>query len=229
MNKRVKNALEIMKDCKPHCMECLSIEIQDKTDSGNHLWKQFEDEGFKLKKPNNKNSSWREYCFKCDRSTSHRQLLNAQPIYQQKGNLKRAVFTKEDKKRVWELWDKKCPIFGNTIAHYGDIEIDHRSPAKNLVEQEIPLKNLSDKEIKDKYMPLYKHTNQIKRNKCSTCLQTKQRPPGPSNINFWFEGDKFYNENIGCNGCFWAYPEEWGNKLNLFFKNKEIDINIIKK
>ncbi len=64
-------------------------------------------------------------------------------------------------------------------------------------------------------MPLYKHTNQIKRNKCSTCLQTKQRPLGPSNINFWFEGNKEYNKIIGCKGCFWAYPEEWGKQLNL--------------
>ncbi len=103
MNKRVRNALNIVGDYNPHCMECLSVQINDKTDSGNHLWKQFEDEGFKLKKPNNRNSSWREYCPKCDRSTSHRQLLSKDPIYKQKGNLKRTSFTKEDKKKSLEI------------------------------------------------------------------------------------------------------------------------------
>ena len=219
MNKRVKNALKIMKDCKPHCMECLSTQIDDKTDSGNHLWKQFEDEGFELKKPNGVNASWREYCSHCNRSTSHRQLLDPKPIYEQKGNKKRTSFTKEDKKRVWKLWDKKCPIFGNTIAHYGDIEIDHRSPAKELTEQEISLDKLSDQEIQEKYMPLYKHINQVKRNKCSTCLQTKRRPVGPSGVRFWFVGDENYTDEIKCKGCFWSHPEKWGKELNKKLNN----------
>lgn len=214
MKKRVQIALEVMKDCQPHCMECLAKSINDKTDSGNHLWKQFEDEGFELKKPNGKSGFWKEYCPTCKRTTSYRQLVNPTPVYEQKGNLKRTTFSKQDKKRVWELWDKKCPVFGSTIAHYGDIEIDHRAPAKELIEQETKLSELSDSEIKDKYMPLYRHLNLVKRNKCQSCLRTKKRPVGPSGISFWFEGDDNYIESVGCNGCFWAYPEEWGERLN---------------
>ena len=219
MNKRVKNALKIMKDCQPHCMECLSKSIDDKTDSGNHLWKQFEDEGFELKKPKGRNSSWRENCNKCKKTTSHRQLLYPKPIHQQKGNLNRTTFSPKDKKRVWEIFDKKCPVNGNTIAHYGDIEIDHRSPAKELLIKEISLAELSDDEIKDNYMPLYKHLNQVKRNKCKTCLEIKKRPSGWTGIKYFFEGGENYTEETKCNGCPWAYPEKWGEKINNILKN----------
>ena len=219
MNKRVKNALTEMKDCKPHCMECLSKSINDKTDSGNHLWKQFEDEGFELKKPKGRNSSWREFCDICDRSTSHRQLLSSTPIHSKKGNLHRTTFSPTDKKRVWEIFNKKCPINNNTIAHYGDIEIDHRSPAKELLEKESPLNELSDKEIIEKYMPLYKHLNQVKRNKCKTCIETKKRPSGWTGVKYFFEGDDNYTEEIGCNGCPWAYPEKWGIEINKILNN----------
>lgn len=214
MKKRVVIALNIMKDCQPHCMECLSKQINDKTDSGNHLWKQFEDEGFELLKKNGKNSAWKTNCLVCKKTTSHRQLLKSTTIYQQKGNLKRISFTKEDKIRIHKLFNNKCPIFGNTIAYASDIEIDHRIPANNNTIQEKKLKELTDKELVDNYMPLERHINQVKRNKCKECSRTKQRPTGPTNIKFWFKGNEIFNDDVKCDGCFWAYPEMWGLELN---------------
>ena len=214
MHKRVKVALKVMEDCQPHCMECLAKEIKDKTDSGNHLWKLFEDEGFALVKPKGRNSAWKEHCKVCGRTTSFRQLKEPVPIYETRGNLHRVNFTKDDKKRIWELFGKRCPIFGNSIAHYGDIEIDHRRPAKINSVDEIPLKELNDEEVIQRYMPLEKHINQVKRNKCSTCLSTKKRPAGPNGVKFWFDGGESYIEQTNCWGCAWAYPERWGEELN---------------
>jgi hypothetical protein len=214
MHKRVKVALKVMKDCQPHCMECLAKQIKDKTDSGNHLWKLFEDEGYELVKPKGRNSAWKEYCSVCERTTSFRQLVKPVPIYATRGNLHRTIFTKDDKERIWKLYNKRCPIFGSSIAHYGDIEIDHRSPAKIISEQETKLKDLTDEQVVEKYMPLYKHINQVKRNKCSTCLSTKKRPEAPLGIKFWYQGGEDYTDDVNCQGCAWAYPEKWGKALN---------------
>jgi len=214
MHKRVKVALKVMKDCQPHCMECLAKEINDKTDSGNHLWKIFEDEGFALVKPKGRNSAWKQHCEKCGRTTSFRQLEQPVPIYETRGNLYRVNFTKNDKKRIWELFGKRCPIFNNSIAHYGDIEIDHRMPAKINTVAEIPLKELNDEEVIQRYMPLVKHINQVKRNKCSTCISTKKRPAGPMGIKFWYYGDENLTEEGKCKGCAWAFPEKWSAELN---------------
>jgi hypothetical protein len=212
---KIQTILNIIKDCKPHCVECISKETGYKTGSGDHLWKQLEDLGYGFKK----NESKTRNCFakQCScgvKKTTHRQLTSAIPIHEQKGNLHRAIFTPNDKKRIWKLFNKKCPYNNNTIAHYGDIEIDHRSPAKELKEKEISLNKLTDQEIKDRYMPLYKHDNQVKRNKCKTCLETKKRPSGPAGSRFFFEGDDNYTEKTGCNGCYWAFPEKWGEKIN---------------
>ena len=83
-----------------------------------------------------------------------------------------------------------------------------------------PLKELSDEKVKAYYMPLPKHTNQVKRNKCKTCFTTKKRPCGPNGIKFFFEGDDNYIKEIGCKGCPWAYPEMWGKEIQKYLPNK---------
>lgn len=213
---KIQTVLNIIKDCKPHCVECISKETGYKTGSGDHLWKQLEDLGYGFKQNINKTRNcFAKQCSCRVKKTTHRQLTSPIPIHEQKGNLHRATFVPNGKKRVWGIFDKKCPIWGTTIAHYGDIEIDHRSPAKELTEKEIPLSQLTDQEIKDKYLPLNKQDNFKKRNKCKTCLETKKRPSGPMNIKFFFEGDENYTKEIGCGGCPWAYPEKWGKEIQL--------------
>lgn len=218
---KIQTILNILKDCKPHCVECISKETGIKTGSGDHLWKQMEDIGYDFIPNNTKTRNcFAKYCSCIGRKTTHRQLTSITPTHEQKGNVHRASFSPKDKKRVWEVFGKKDPIFGNSIAHYGDIEIDHRFPAKELSSKEIPLKELSDEKLKAYYMPLPKHTNQVKRNKCKTCYTTKKRPKGPNGIKFFFEGDDNYTKEIGCNGCPWAYPEIWGKEIQKYLPNK---------
>lgn len=213
---------KIMSDCKPHCVNCIEKETGFKTYSGAHLFKDMGDFGYdfeNLSNPNSSNKAWKSFCKKCNSKHSHRKLTNSLPIHEQKGNLNRTTFSPEDKKRVWKIFDKKCPVSNTTIAHYGDIEIDHRSPAKELTEKETPLDQLTDQEIKDKYLPLNKQDNFKKRNKCKTCLETKKRPSGWAGIKWFFEGGEDYTEETKCNGCPWAYPEKYGKAVQKILDN----------
>jgi hypothetical protein len=106
----------------------------------------------------------------------------------------------------------KCAVSGVIID--GKCEIDHRIPMSR-VKKESKIGN-SLEEINNQYQGVSSRGNTKKRDVCGKCLRTGNRGKGTfkENISFWFNGTEKYDDVIGCNGCYWAYPEKWDNELN---------------
>lgn len=156
-----------------------------------------------------------------------------------------------NKKTRWDRWTGKLkspnapsgisPRLINKILEYYDytdiieqrqrpkheLVIDHRFPMERWGKVEEKLDpNLSESEIKHKFQLLKKddagNHNLLKSRSCEKCIQTGKRG-NPFGINFWYQGDENWSENIahtgedaeqGCIGCGWYDFEKWRNALN---------------
>ena len=98
-----------------------------------------------------------------------------------------------------------------SLLPVSEIEIDHRSPRWDEMEEEIDLTN--PEAIRARFQPLSKVNNNIKRERCNTCQRTGKRASSRDGIEFWYEGNKTYTEALGCEGCFWFDPAMWRNSL----------------
>lgn len=118
----------------------------------------------------------------------------------------------------------KCNLSGSTLDGY--FELDHRR-GRHFYGNVNLTPNSTVEECKEVTQPLSMRANLKKREVCNKCQASKVRPNGPytENQEFWYEGDKNLDPTIGCNGCFWAYPEKWNTALNE--KLKAISITIV--
>ena len=78
--------------------------------------------------------------------------------------------------------------------------------------------NLTDAQLMEKFMLLSRANNLLKSRICEECKKTGKRGKEYKVIEFWYEGDENYSEEIGCKGCFWHDPTTWRSKLNDFVK-----------
>ena len=107
----------------------------------------------------------------------------------------------------------KCALSGAAID--GLPEIDHRVPILRIKIETKLDKDISSKEIDEKFMGVSKNANMKKKEICSKCKRTETRPGGTykASIPFWFDGnEKFIETNKpggGCYGCYWNNPEQW--------------------
>ena len=100
------------------------------------------------------------------------------------------------------------------------LEIDHRIPQIRWDTNEDDNRNLTDAQIKEKFMLLTRSNNLLKSRVCEECKQTGKRGKGYKEIEFWYMGDENYTDEIGCEGCFWHNPTRWRFLLNEELKKK---------
>ncbi len=203
---------ETMSDCKWHCSKCELLSGQAKTWQ---VWRQ--EKGIQLDQDENGNYYKNVYCNKCGIKTVHRKLKSTEIITE---NLKaRTGIPPKIAKRAKELYGCVDEYSMRTEAA-NILEIDHRVPQVRWTKNEDDNTNLTDEQIKEKFMLLSRQNNLLKSRICEECARTNKRGKGYKEIEFWYVGDEDYTDEIGCVGCFWHNPSKWRKELNKTIKEK---------
>lgn len=197
---------ETMSDCKWHCAKCELLSAQAKTWQ---VWRQ--ERGIQLDRDENGNWYKRMYCPKCKAITTYRKLKSAEIL--PTGLKARAGIPGNIARRAKKIF--------NCVDEYSvrkeppeRLEIDHRIPQVRWSKNENDNMNLTDSEIKEKFMLLSRANNLLKSRICENCVKTGKRGRGYKVVEFWYEGDESYNPETGCEGCFWYNPSKWREELN---------------
>lgn len=154
------------------------------------------------------------YCNVCKRKTTHYKLAKLEITLAPKV---RAGLPNRLKSRLLRIYDQREALTRRK-RHPKDLTVDHRIPAIRWKEKEKewgPM--ISDKELIKTFQLLTNEDNLWKSRMCETCKQTGKRQPF-LNIHYFYEGNKNYNEKLGCVGCGWYNPEKWREKLNLLIR-----------
>lgn len=160
---------------------------------------------------NESNTIWAKniYCEKCGMTKPHRKLLSLEKTGL---TTDRVSFTPLIKERILNLYNKK-DVFTGSVDR---LEIDHRITPDRETEKPLPIE-ITDEELKSRYMVLSRVNNQTKREACKKCINSSIRQPSITGINFFYDGDCSYEGT--CKGCFWAYPETWKKELHKKLEN----------
>jgi hypothetical protein len=119
-------------------------------------------------------------------------------------------YTAKERKKMLETCGNKDAFDGAE----GSLELDHRVPMIRSTADEERIDPDDADKVQQTIMCLTRQHNLKKSRACESCVETEIRPVPPIGIVHWFEGDENYDEVIGCNGCFFAYPERWKASLN---------------
>lgn len=201
-HKGYERALGLMGDLGWHCMNCMQRSHNIKTGAGDHVWKTFKSNGYKVEIK-------REVCGHCSisgntRKVVFRRLCSLSRDMECDNNLRNVI----DSARVKRLLGTRDNFTGASTT---DPRVDHRIGAVMMTEKEKTFAEMTDDEVCDKYQILSENNNYVKREKCNECKKTGIRP-GFMQIPFWYVGDAYTS---GCDGCGWAYPEKWRAALQL--------------
>jgi hypothetical protein len=129
----------------------------------------------------------------------------------------------------WNYTPKQIKIMighcGGRDAFDGDagseLELDHRVPRIRAAKDETPIDPDDAVAVRAEFQPLTRVHNLQKSRACETCVLTGKRTPfGGHGIGFWFEGTSEYDDENGCNGCGWAYPEQWHQEVAVVLTNR---------
>lgn len=201
---------ETMSDCKWHCTKCELLSGQAKTWQ---VWRQ--EKGIQL--DTDENGKWfkRTFCKNCGISTIHRKLKSVEIISE--GLKARTDIPPEVKKRAKELF--ACiDEYSMRTEVPKDLQLDHRVPQVRWATNEDDNSNLSDAQIREKFMLLTESNNLLKSRVCEECVKTGKRGKGYKEIEFWYKGTEIYDSSLGCVGCFWHSPSVWRAELNKKIK-----------
>lgn len=201
---------ETMSDCKWHCTKCELLSGQAKTWQ---VWRQ--EKGIQLDQDENGKWFKKILCPNCGIETVHRKLKSTEIIIE---NLKaRTAVPAKVAKRAKELFGCVDEYSMRTEAPKV-LEIDHRVPQVRWHTNEDDNSNLTDEQIKEKFMLLTSPNNLLKSRICEECAKTNKRGKGYKEIEFWYKGSEDYTDDIGCIGCFWHNPSKWRAELNKIIK-----------
>ena len=201
---------ETMSDCEWHCSKCELLSGQAKTWQ---VWRQ--EKGIQLDQDENGNWFKMILCPNCGIKTVHRKLKSTEIITE---NLKaRTGIPAKIAKRAKELFGCVDEYTMRTEAAKV-LEIDHRTPQVRWTTNEDDNSNLTDEQIKAKFMLLTSPNNLLKSRICEECVKTNKRGKGYKEIEFWYIGDENYSDDLGCAGCFWHNPSKWRAELNKVLK-----------
>jgi hypothetical protein len=202
---------EKMKDLKWHCAICELKSGQAKT------WQIWRQKGIQLDTDEGKKDKFnkRIFCPKCNRITIHRKLksLTVLPETKERSGISAKLALKIKKVYSNEEAILLRKMFDN------ELEVDHKFPQIRWGQNEEENKeDMSETEIKDKFILLTRANNLLKSRYCEKCKQTGKRGVFPG-IYFWYEGSETWastneNDSKGCEGCFWFDPYKWRVKLN---------------
>ncbi len=194
---------EILSDCEWHCADCELPGSQVAKDI-----QQIRIEGFEFE---GSPSFWGEnrHCENCERKTVHRRMKYPFPTDE---SVTRGDMPESFKTRVRKLYDHRDAFDGSSPST--TIEVDHRIPEVRWKESEdFDFENMDDDEIREHFQVLSRKNNLMKSRKCEKCDKTGKRPSF-FGIEFYYEGDEEYDQEVGCEGCGWAYTQKWKDKLN---------------
>jgi len=111
-----------------------------------------------------------------------------------------------------ELSKKRCVVLGTNRSCEHKVEIDHKDGRK--IDERVM--NTKTQSIDD-FQPLSKPANDAKRQFCKECKETNLRYDAKLlgyPISFT-KGDRIYNDELGCIGCFWYDPIAFRQELKL--------------
>lgn len=201
---------ETLSDLSWHCSVCELRAGQAKT------WQTWRDEhGIQFEKgnPNSRNWDKRIFCKSCGKKTSHRKLKTLERI---EVTSRRSGVSSKLAKRIKQIYGNVEAVSLRKVGAQL-LEIDHRFPQIRWSEDEDLNEQLTDEELKRKFILLTRNDNLLKSRNCERCVNTGKRGSFPG-IEFWYEGDENWvgdpHHEQGCVGCFWYDPDEWRNQLN---------------
>ena len=203
------NDWEVLKDLEWHCTKCELKAGQAKT------WQTWRDEkGIQFEEPTPRRWEKRIFCETCQKTTSHRKLKTLELL---KNVSIRTQITPKIAKKVKDLYQNEEAVFLRKLSPT-ELEIDHRFPQIRWNSNEDKNDNLSDDELKAKFILLNRNNNLWKSRQCEKCFKDGIRGNFPG-IEFWYVGDKTWrgaskSDENGCVGCFWYDPYKWREELN---------------
>lgn len=206
---------ETMSDLKWHCTKCELKSWQAKT------WQVWKDEKWiQLWQDEKWNFYNITFCEKCWVKTYHRKLISTEILEALKP---RSWVSQRLAKKIKDLyWNEEA--FFLRIFPAGQLEADHKFPQKRWNKNEEDNNNLSDKDLKSKFILLSRSNNLLKSRQCEKCFETWKRWKFPW-IYFWYEWNEKWNEKINkhderwCIWCFWHDPYKWREELNKKIKS----------
>lgn len=204
------NDFNVLSDLKWHCTKCELKSGQAKT------WQIWRQNGIQLDKDEKENFYKTIFCQNCNNKTVHRKLvtLNISEDTKTRSNLPKTLADRIKKILKFEeaMFLRKMPP--------KELEIDHKFPQIRWKgNEDINNADMSEGDIKDKFILLSRSSNLLKSRHCEKCYKTGERGTFPG-IYYWFKGGKFWDKKIdkhdkkGCEGCFWNDPDKWRCALN---------------
>lgn len=167
---------ETMSDCKWHCSKCELLSGQAKTWQ---VWRQ--EKGIQLDQDESGNWYKMILCPNCGIKTVHRKLKSTEIVTE---NLKaRTGIPPKVAKRAKELFGCIDEYSMRTEAAK-ILEIDHRTPQVRWTTNEDDNSNLTDEQIKAKFMLLTSPNNLLKSRVCEECVKTNKRGKVIKRLNF---------------------------------------------
>lgn len=165
--------------------------------------------GFVFDSKSGRGNTSYQRCDECDDKTTHRRMKYPFPVEEK---ILREDMTKDFRERVKELYDCR-EAFDNEKKDKSKLEVDHRRPRIRWEDSEtINFNNITDKEIRERFQMLSSKNNQRKSRACERCKSTGKRQC-PVGTNYFYEGGENYNEELGCEGCFYYNPDKWRENL----------------
>ena len=206
---------EIMSDLKWHCVKCELKSGQAKTWQ---VWRQ--EKGVQLDQDEHGHFYKKMFCEHCQQNTIHRKLKSTDLQEVKKA---RSGISSQVAKKVKTLYNFEEAVFLRKLSER-ELEVDHKFPQIRWGKNEADNNNLSDQELKEKFILLNRSNNLLKSRQCEQCCKTGLRGCFPG-IKFWYQGTekwegKTENDPDGCIGCFWHNPYKWREELNKILKKK---------
>lgn len=206
----------IMSDLKWHCTKCELKSGQAKT------WQIWRQNGIQLEEPTPNRWEKRMFCEKCNNKTVHRKLKSL--IILEETNI-RSGMPQRLAQKIKEILGFEDALFLRKMPPK-ELEVDHKFPQVRWDKDEEENKiDMSENEIKDKFILLSRSNNLLKSRYCERCFKAGERGIFPG-IFYWFKGGRKWDKKInkhdmaGCDGCFWNNPYKWREGLNKVIHNK---------
>jgi len=204
----------ILSDLKWHCTKCELKSGQAKT------WQVWRQQGIQLDVDEKGNFYKKIFCKKCNNKTIHRKLKSLEISEETKS---RSGLSQNLAKKIKEFLNFEEALFLRKMLPK-ELEVDHKFPQvrwnKNEKENNF---EMSEKEIREKFILLTRSNNLLKSRYCEKCYKTNVRGNFPG-IYYWYKGNKDWDKNIdkhnekGCDGCFWYDPFKWRDEINKIVK-----------
>lgn len=194
---------ETVSDCEWHCSACELPSSQPAKDI-----QMLRKEGFEFVQNTGQGQGDYRDCETCEATTFHRKLKYPFPTQQ---SITRQDMPDSFKRRVRDLYDHRDAFDGSSPST--TLEVDHRVPEVRWEESEsFDYKSMSSEDIEEHFQILSRKHNLLKSRKCESCVENGTRPPFMQ-IEYYYEGDAEYDDDLGCVGCGWYNPHEWRASL----------------